>query len=196
VGGDPVDSSDSELLEATRAGDEGGFLELYRRHGDRVYRFAYRMTGSSDLARDVTQSCFVSLLEAPSRYDARRAGLGTYLCAAARNLCLRHAGRAWRERPLPDGGDRASREPSPEEALISEERSRAVRDAVLALAPLHREVLILAEYEDLGVAEIARIVGAEAGAVRVRLYRARRKLRAALEAGTASPALLTEARTR
>ena len=47
-----------------------------------------------------------------------------------------------------------------------------------ALAPLHREVLILAEYEELDLATIAEIVGAEVGAVKVRLHRARKKLRA------------------
>lgn len=46
----------------------------------------------------------------------------------------------------------------------------------------HREVLVLVEYEDLDLATVAEIVGAEVGAVKVRLHRARRKLRAALEA--------------
>ena len=196
MGGDPVVGTDSELVAATVAGHEAAFVELYRRYGGRVYRFAYRMTGSADLARDVTQSCFVGLLQAPSRYDARRAGLSTYLCAAARNLCLRHEGRAWRERPLAPGPERASREPNPEEAVLAEERARTVREAVRALAPLHREVLILAEYEELELAAVAAIVGAEVGAVKVRLHRARRKLRAALEARAPAAALLTEARTR
>ena len=190
---DPLAGTDSELLEATLAGEEAAFVELYRRHKDRVYRFACRMTGSPELARDVTQSCFLMLLEAPSRYDARLAGLGTFLCAVARNLCLRHAGRAWREAPLPAPTDaQPSRAPSPEQGLIEEEQARLVRDAILALAPLHREVLILAEFEELEIAVIAGIVGAEAGAVRVRLHRARRKLRAALETRLRSRAVLAE----
>lgn len=98
MSGGPGGGSDQELLTALVAGDEDAFVEIYRRHGERVFRFAYRMTGSPELARDVTHSCFVALLEQPGRYDGTRAGLGTYLCAAARNLSLRHAGRAWRER--------------------------------------------------------------------------------------------------
>ncbi len=148
------------------------------------------MTGSPEAARDVTHSCFVGLLEGPSRYDERRASLGTYLCAAARNLSLRRASRAWRERP---GADLAERRPaagpSPLEALLEDERVRTVRAALAALAPLHREVLILAEYEDLDLATIAQVVGAEVGAVKVRLHRARRKLRTALEAHMRSGAL-------
>ncbi len=64
-----------------------------------------------------------------------------------------------------------------------------VRAAVSALPPLHREVLILAEYEELELARIAEIVNAEVGAVKVRLHRARRKLRASLEAWMTSGAL-------
>jgi len=186
----PLTGTDEELLRATALGDEGAFLEIYRRHRDRVFRFACRMTGSRDLARDVTHTCFASLLEAPLRYDGRRAGLATYLCTAARNQSLRHATRAWRERASgwspdlrPGGG------PGPLEALLKDERARIVRGAVSALAPLHREVLILAEYEELDLASIAAIVGAEVGAVKVRLHRARRKLRAVLEAHVRSGAL-------
>ena len=165
-------------------------MEIYRRYRDLVFGFAYRMTGQAETARDVTHSCFTSLLGAPLRYDGRRASLGTYLCTAARNISLRHASRAWRERP---SGSRADLQPasgpSPLEALLAEERVRIVRESLLALPPLHREVLILAEYEDLGLAAIAQVVGAEVGAVKVRLHRARRKLRAALDGHVRAGAL-------
>jgi RNA polymerase sigma-70 factor (ECF subfamily) len=65
--------------------------------------------------------------------------------------------------------------------LLADEEARLVRDAVLGLAPLHREVVILVEYEGLDLASVAEIVGAETGAVKVRLHRARKKLRRLLE---------------
>lgn len=189
----PPLGSDEALLRATRAGDEAAFVEVYRRYRDRVFRFAYRMTGSAETARDVTHSCFASLLESSHRYNGRRAGLGTYLCAAARNLSLRHASRAWRERASSATLERRPQHgPSPLEELMAEERTRIVRDALARLPPLHREVLILAEYEDLDLATIAEIVGAEVGAVKVRLHRARHKLRAALEGHAGADALRVE----
>jgi RNA polymerase sigma-70 factor (ECF subfamily) len=185
----PRDGTDQELLKATLGGDEEAFVEIYRRYRDRVYRFACRMTGSAEVARDVTHTCFASLLETPSRFDGR-VGLGTYLCAAARNQSLRHASRAWRERPTGSSPDlRRALGPSPLEVLLEDERARIVREVLSALAPLHREVLILVEYEDLDLATVAAIVGAEVGAVKVRLHRARRKLRAALEAHAKSDAV-------
>ena len=187
---DPRAETDQELLEATLGGDEEAFVEIYRRYRDRVYRFACRMTGSAEVARDVTHTCFASLLETPSRFDGR-VGLGTYLCAAARNQSLRQASRAWRERPAGSAPDRRpGRGPSPLEVLLEDERARIVREVLSALAPLHREVLILVEYEDLDLATVAEIVGAEVGAVKVRLHRARRKLRAALEAHAKSDAVI------
>jgi RNA polymerase sigma-70 factor, ECF subfamily len=177
----PAHPSDEQLLKATAAGDEDAFVEIYRRYQDRVYRFAYRMTGSPEAARDVTHDCFASLLESPRRYDGNRASLGTYLCAAARNQSLRHVRRTWREPSLPASPDlRPSHGPSPLDLLLDDERSRIVCDALQGLAPLHREVVILAEYEELDLATIAAIVGAEVGAVKVRLHRAREKLRRAL----------------
>ena len=174
--------TDADLLEATLDGDENAFLEIYLRHRDGVYRFAYRMTGSPEAARDVTHTCFAGLLEAPRRYDGRRASLGTYLCTAARNQSLRHATRTGRE---PSSGGLAELMPCPEpgplDLLLGDERARIVREAVLALPPPYREVLILAEYEELDLATIAEIVGADPGAVKVRLHRARKKLRGALE---------------
>lgn len=193
----PRPGTDEELLRATAAGDEEAFVEIYRRYRDRVYRFAFRMTGSADAARDVTHTCFASLLESPSRYDGRRAGLGTYLCTAARNQSLRHASRAWRERPTEASPDLwLAKGPGPLERILEDERARIVREALSRLAPLHREVLILAEYEELSLAAIAEIVGAGVGAVKVRVHRARTKLRAALEVHVRSGALGGRVRMR
>lgn len=179
--------SDEDLLEATARGDEEAFVEIYRRYRDRIYRYACRMTGSAEAAHDITHTCFTSLLSAPRRFKPQRAALGTYLCAAARNQSLRRLRLARREpvatfpvdhRRTPDRG--------PLDRLLEDEMGRKVREALQALAPLHREVVILADYEELDMATIAEIVGAEVGAVKVRLHRARKKLRRTLEGYMAS----------
>jgi RNA polymerase sigma-70 factor (ECF subfamily) len=122
---DPPIRTDAELLEATFAGDEEAFLDIYRRYRDRVYRFAYRMTGSVEVARDITHICFASLLEGPRRYDGRRASLGTYLCTAARNQSLRHASRAWRET---SGGSSPDLRPSQGPGPLEPHRGRKSPD--------------------------------------------------------------------
>ncbi len=63
---------DPELLERALAGEEDAFTSLYRRRQGGVYRFALQMTGSVEVAEDVTQETFLALLTHGSRYDAAR----------------------------------------------------------------------------------------------------------------------------
>src|SRR5262245_41009752 len=164
----PSGWTDAMLLDATAAGNEEAFVEIYRRYHERVFRFAFRMTGSPETAKDVTHACFTGLLEAPRRFRGHGAGLATYLCAAARNQILKQRRRGEHERL--DGSLGASgrdRGPEPLARLLAEEEARVVREAVLALAPLHREVVVLVEYEGLDLAAVAAIVGAEVGTVKV-----------------------------
>jgi RNA polymerase sigma-70 factor (ECF subfamily) len=171
-----ADLRDADLLQATASGEEEAFAEIYRRYHGRVYRFAYHMTGSVAAAEDVTHSSFLSLLESPRRYRPERAALSTYLCAAARNQNLKRLRRTRRE-VLSAETPEDPRRDGPLEALIAAERTRVVRDAILRLAPLHREVVILFEIEDLDLATVAQIVGADVGTVKVRLHRARTRLK-------------------
>jgi len=171
--------NDPGLLSRARDGEELAFLLLYQRHRDTVFRFAYRMLGSVEAAEDVAHDCFVSLLTHAVRFDPSRASLRTYLCGAARNLSLKRLRDEGREL-----GEEALSEPSGEpqalDLLLADEAARQVQAAVAALPPLQREVVILVEYEDCALAEVAEIVGAEIGTVKARLHRAREGLRARL----------------
>jgi RNA polymerase sigma-70 factor (ECF subfamily) len=153
---------------------EAEFSEAFERHKDAVYRLAWRMCGSPAAAEDVTQEAFMVLLRRPDRFDPARGHLRTYLLGIARNLSLKHLRKDHRLEPLDDDG---SVEPIDlERGEIGEIVGRAVR----ALPLLQREALILAEYEELSLAEIALAVGAEVGTVKARLHRARENLRRTL----------------
>ena len=65
--------------------------------------------------------------------------------------------------------------------VLDNELAGEVQRAIESLPPLQREALVLFEYEDLSLAEIGAIVGADSNAVKARLFRARDKLRARLE---------------
>jgi RNA polymerase sigma-70 factor, ECF subfamily len=171
--------TDERLLKDASRGDEAAFLVLYQRHRDAVYRFAYRLTGSVLAAEDVTHDCFLSLIKSPANFDPSRAELRTYLFAAARNLSFKHLRPSGAEVTLeeltaePKGPDREQ----PLRQLLDEELSAQVQKAVASLPPLQREALVLFEYEELSLAEIALITGTETGVVKSRLHRARVKLR-------------------
>jgi RNA polymerase sigma-70 factor (ECF subfamily) len=179
----PDTDTDESLLARARAGDEEAFLSIYTRHRVAMYRFACRLLGEAAAAEDVTHDCFLSLFKHPERFDAARGvALRTYLFAAVRNLSLKHFRRASHEPPIDEAADepRAPDAEQPLRRMLEAELSAAVRGAVEGLPPLQREVLILFEFEDLSVQEIALVVGAEANTVKSRLARARAGLRRAL----------------
>ena len=178
----PERTTDEFLLQKAVNGDQAAFLELYDRYRQPIFRFAYRLVGSVEIAEDVTHDCFLSLIRKPENFRPERASLKTYLFAAARNLALKHFRDTGREAGL----DEIAEEPKdssrrgPLRRLLDEELATKVRDAILSLPPLQREALVLFEYEDLSLAEIGAIVGADSNTVKARLFRARDKLRASL----------------
>ncbi len=175
----PDRTTDEALLARAAGGDEAAFLVLYERYRDSIYRFVYRLLGVSALAEDVTHDCFLGLLRRPDAFDPARASLRTYLYAAARNLALKHFRRPLREVTLDELPDepRATETEQPLDQLLAAELGEAVRRAVTELPPLQREALVLFEYEELSLAEVAVVVGADVGAVKARLARARENLR-------------------
>jgi RNA polymerase sigma-70 factor (ECF subfamily) len=148
------------------------FRDAFQAHKDVLFRFAYRMTGSMETAEDVVQDCFMTLWRKPEAYRRDLGALRSFLLGIARNLILKR----WRdERP---------QEALDEDAVISapldvleRERGEAVAKAVAQLPLFQREVLVLAEYEEMPLEQIAIATGAGLAAVKSRLHRARQNLR-------------------
>src|ERR1700730_8424177 len=90
---DFAQDSDDDLLRQTTAGDEQAFTALYRRHQASVYRFALHMSGSVDVAEEVTQEVFMFLIRGAKQYDAKRGSLHGFLYGVARNHVLRRVER-------------------------------------------------------------------------------------------------------
>jgi RNA polymerase sigma-70 factor, ECF subfamily len=178
----PVEMTDEKLLQKASRGDEAAFLTLYERHRATVFRFAYRMLGSAALAEELTHDCFLSLVRRPEGFDPTRAALRTYLYAAVRNMAGKHFRRHGGEFPVEEleSEPAAAEREQPLRRLLDAELAEEVRRAVEALPPLQREVVVLVEYEELSLAETAAIVGADVGAVKSRLHRARARLRRTL----------------
>ncbi len=174
--------TDERLLEQAANGQTKAFQILYERHRDPIFRFAYRLLGSAEAAEDVAHDCFLSLITEPGRFDPTKASLRTYLFGAARNQAAKRYVTFGREAALED----LALEPripdyrQPIREVLDDELATEVQKAIASLPPLQHEALVLFEYEDLSLAEIAAIVGADSNTVKARLFRARDKLRARL----------------
>ena len=147
------------------------FQAAFDEHKDAVYRFAWRMSSSAAVADDITQDVFLALLR-DSRFDPARGSLRAFLLGIARNLLLKR----WRDERRWDELDDDRLVTAPMD-IAQTEIGEIVGRAVRSLPPLQREVVILAEYEELPLADIARLVEAEIGTVKSRLHRGRENLR-------------------
>ena len=148
------------------------FHAAFDQHKDAIFRFAWRMSTSAATAEDVTQDVFVALLRRPERFDPARGSLRAFLLGIARNLVLKR----WRDEERWDELHDEHFVAAPMQ-LEQFDTGELVGRAVRSLPPLQREVVILAEYEELSLADIARAVGAEVGTVKSRLHRGRENLR-------------------
>jgi len=165
-----------------KQGDEAAFVAIYRRHRDAVYRFALLYCGSGAMAADVTQDTFVHLIGHPNHYDPTRGAIGAWLCGIARNLARRQMGSredATDPADLHDDARLAEAHvdrDTPLERILKNEAAEEVRQALAAIAPHYRDVLILCELSELTYAEAAQVCGIDIGTVRSRLSRARAQL--------------------
>src|SRR5438132_7198553 len=157
--------TDERLLASAANGETAAFQVLYERYRDAIFRFAYRLVGSVEAAEDVTHDCFLSLIKEPGRYDPARASLRTYLYAAARNLALKQFNYFSRAAAIDDLTEEpsGSNNDQPMRRVLDSELSAQVENAIASLPPLQREALVLFEYEDLSLAELASVVRTDVG---------------------------------
>lgn len=170
-----MEKSPDRLLEGARKGREAAFLRLFEEHHLPLYRFAWRLTGSAADAEDIVQECFLGLLRPECAYDPRRSAMRTYLFGAVRNQALKRL----RRREEAAAGQAADSR-TPEWEARRGELADAVARAVADLPQSQREVLLLAHYEQMPLAEVAEVTGLAPAAVKSRLQRARAALRETL----------------
>src|SRR5262245_12193901 len=168
------DACDAELVRWATSGHRDSFAEIYRRYHKVVYRFARMMSGSPEIAEDVTQETFTTLLRDLPRYIPGRAALSTYLYGVARNLTR---SRLRRERrfvrfELPDDSEPIA-PCDPSMVFEQSQRRMRLRRIIAELPSRYREVVILCGLHGLSYAEVAVILGTPVGTVRSRLSRGR-----------------------
>ena len=157
--------------------------EVVREHSVRVYRLAYRLTGNTPDAEDLTQEVFVRVFRALPSYTP-----GTFegwLHRITTNLFLDQARRRQRIRfeGLADdaAGQLSCDEPTPPQAFDARHLDADITEALRALPPEYRAAVVLCDIEGLSYDEIADTLGVKLGTVRSRIHRGRAHLRAALE---------------
>lgn len=175
MSGHPTDNiPDAELfsrLAGPKDTAEAAFAELYARYGGRVFAYCLRFLGHRDEAQDVYQETFIRFFES-ARQSREMTNVPGYLLKIARNLCLNCRRN---KKQTVEFEDYQSRVPPP--SVEKNEFLELITTALDMLPDEYREVFVLREYEGLSYAEIAEIVDASLSSVKVRIFRAKQKIR-------------------
>lgn len=179
-------TSESELAERCAAGDGQACQELVHSHQRMVYHLALQLLGNPEDARDLCQDVFLTVFRSIRRFRGDSA-LQTWIYRIAVNQA-RNQQRWWRRRKRSDqvSLDAVLIDPpapaaaSPERALDRKELRRRLWQALRRLPFEQRSAIVLRELHGMRYAEIAFSLGVSTAAVKSRLARARRTLRADL----------------
>jgi RNA polymerase sigma-70 factor (ECF subfamily) len=158
-------------------GDVDRYGAYYRQHKDKLFAYLMRMTGDYHLSSDIMQESFTRYLE---HYSQELPSI-SLLYTIGRNALFDH----WRkeERRSPLEGDQADCSDDPEGTLMIREEYRRVVAATAELKKDERDLLALAVSGDLSYREIASICRISEANVKVKVHRARLKLKEILNRG-------------
>ena len=159
-------------------GDDEGMVEIIRDYKDGLIYYLNSFVNNVHTAEDLAEDVFVKLVTKKPKYKAQ-ASFKTWLYIIGRNLAVDYLRKAAKrhEEPLDDHLNLASEEEELLNAVIKEERSRQLHNAMKKLSDLHCEVLTLYYFNELNTDEIAQILGNKKHAVEALLTRARKALR-------------------
>ncbi|PZT72483.1 MULTISPECIES: ECF subfamily RNA polymerase sigma factor, BldN family [unclassified Streptomyces] len=178
----PAADSDSarmmELVERAQAGEADAFGRLYDQYSDTVYRYIYYRVGSKATAEDLTSETFLRALRRISTFTWQGRDFGAWLVTIARNLVADHfkSSRFRLEVTTGEMLDANEVARSPEDSVLESLSNAALLEAVRRLNPQQQECVTLRFLQGLSVAETARVMGKNEGAIKTLQYRAVRTL--------------------
>lgn len=175
---------DEDLMLQVREGAGEMLGELFDRYQTPLFNFYAKMTGDRAVSEDLVQEVFLRILKYRQSY---RPGtqFRSWLYQIARNA---RADFYRKHRPEPAEAAKADVAPAAQEGALQSQHEELLHRALMQLPEEKREILLLSRFQELKYEEIARLLGCEVGAVKVRVHRALAELRQifqALEAGKA-----------
>lgn len=149
-----------------------GFEELYRKYSSDVYRFAVYLSRDPATAEDITAETFLRVWTSPA--PVRSLTVKAYLLTIARNLWIEMQRRQKREAPVTGEPAAAMRH---DDVLDAQRKLAEVSERLAEMPEVEREALLLRANHDLSYAEIGWMLGLSEQAARVKVFRARVKLK-------------------
>ena len=178
-------------MRQAQAGDESAFAELVRRYSPRVFSVASRFFRQRSLVEEAAQEVFLKAYTQLESFEGR-GSLEGWLTRIATNTCLNMV-RSSKRRPEFTVSDLTDDEQNwlEQQTASDEHERRSVEDNLVAadladrlltvLPPEDQQALLMIDGEDASIKEVAEATGWSESKVKIRAFRARRKLREAME---------------
>lgn len=171
---------DKELVIRAQNGEKDAFGLLYQKYFQKIFRYCSFNTNSEELAKDICQESFVKAYK--KLKDFRTEGqwsIQAFLFAIARNLIIDHS-RKKKEVSVEGHEEMASTE-NLYDNFEKKENAQKVRAILQRLDEVERHIIMLRYFEEMSTADVAKIIGINEGALRVRASRAMQKMKALYE---------------
>jgi RNA polymerase sigma-70 factor (ECF subfamily) len=168
------EDNDRLAIEQCLAGNTEAFAMLVDRYEKVIFNVAYRMTSDYDASDDIAQAVFVKAFENLKSYD-RKYKFFSWLYRMAINESLNYLKQGTRNAEL--SPTLPSKEKAPDESYMEAELHHKIQDALMALQPEYRAILVLRHYGGCSYGQIAEIAGIPEKTVKSRLFTARHLLR-------------------
>ncbi|MBN1270920.1 MAG: sigma-70 family RNA polymerase sigma factor [Candidatus Aminicenantes bacterium] len=171
-----------------KEGNPEAFRQLYDRHGDRIYRIAYRQTGSRADAEDIMQDTFIKAFKSlrTFRFSPEHT-FSSWINTICLNCALDHFRKQRRKHrhdqlslsDMPQ--ELPSANPSPEDSTEQKQVGESIRRALSILSPKQRLVFEMRFTQHMDIKDIAQTLRCSQSNVKTQIFRAQRKLRKILE---------------
>jgi RNA polymerase sigma-70 factor (ECF subfamily) len=171
------EQDDKELVRRCLRGEKKAFEIILDRYEKPIYNLVVRMVNDREDASDLTQSVFVKAYEKLNTYNTRFKFF-SWLYKIAVNTALNFIGHRKNQERLSD--DLVSEDTGLEKEFEESERCQKLEDAILALRPDYRIVIVLRHFQDLSYDEMSKILEIPTKTVKSRLFTARQMLKVIL----------------
>ena len=182
-----MDAPDSDwLINECIAGNENAIEMFVRLYETNVFRFALSIVGDQAEANEITQETFLSALRSLKTYQEKNS-LKAWLYTIALNHSRNHLRKQKILERLKTAAtilfqtEESHKQPSPEDAIIQDEKEAVIWSELNKLDERHRIVMILRYFHELSISEISEILDVNEGTIHSRLHTARERLRSQLK---------------
>jgi RNA polymerase sigma-70 factor (ECF subfamily) len=169
--------SAKDVIARAVAGDHEAFTQIYLQHAPRVMRHIARLTRDYYMADELTNETFLNAWKVIHRYEDRGLPIENWLLKIGHNLTVHRLKRRRETKDIDGLSIEAEEETSPERRTELASDAQTLRDALMQLPDVSRQVIIWRFLEGMSYEECEQMLGKSNGAIRVCQYRALKQLR-------------------